>query len=77
MMGLRLTPRHESQAFATPAQAGAHEANWIPAPRLRGDKLRANDAAFEGGHSGTRDSLMWNNYAKWRNSTRVISSHHT
>jgi hypothetical protein len=49
-MGLRPTHRNESQPFVTPAQAGVHitRTSWIPAPRLRGDKLRGNDVTFDG-----------------------------
>ena len=49
-MGSQPTHSNESQGV-TPAQAGVHvtRANWIPAPRLRGDKLRGNDVTFDGG----------------------------
>ena len=29
--------------FVIPANAGIHGAVWIPAPRLRGDRLRGDD----------------------------------
>jgi hypothetical protein len=53
-MGLRPTHRNESQPFVTPAQAGVHvtRRSCIPAPRLRGDKLRENDVTFDGAKRG-------------------------
>ena len=49
-MGRRPTHRNESHALVTPAQAGVRvrRTNWIPAPRLRGDKLRGNNVTFDG-----------------------------
>ena len=34
--------------------------NWIPAPRLRGDKLRGNDVTFERLKSTCLEISNWN-----------------
>jgi hypothetical protein len=46
-MGLRPTIGMNVTNAVVPAEAGTH-ARWIPAPRLRGDKLRRNDVTFDG-----------------------------